>query len=207
MTRINALGDIEVTDAKTMLALAHPVRLALFERLQRHGPATSAQLSNDVGTTPSAVGRHLLRLAALGLVTSGDDAEGAGRRWQAVARGIRFEPSDDDESQAAYRALGNVMFLRADELPRRWMAEAEPRLEPEWRKVSGFVNVRMKLTPEEAEALDARMEELLIPYVTRDSSDAPERARDVRLLRYLMPEPAPTRDLTCASRPDSLRGR
>jgi hypothetical protein len=85
-----------------------------------------------------------------------------------------------------------VMFLRSDELPRRWMAEAEPRLEPDWRKVSGFVNARMTLTLEEAEALDAQMEELLIPYVTRDSSDAPEGARDVRLLRYLMPEPAPS---------------
>jgi DNA-binding transcriptional ArsR family regulator len=193
MTRINALGDIEVTDAKTMRALAHPIRLALFERLQRHGPATSGQLSNDVGTTPSAAARDLHRLAALGLVTSADDAEGPGhRRWQAVARGIRFEPSDDDESQAAYRALSNQMFMLADQLPRRWMAESEPRLEPKWRRVSGFVNARMTLTLEEAEALDAQMEELLIPYVTRDPSDAPEGARAVRLLRYLMPEAAPS---------------
>jgi hypothetical protein len=128
----------------------------------------------------------------LELVKPADPTEGArGRRWQAVSTGIRFEPSDDAESQAAYRALGNVMFLRADELPRRWMAESEPRLEPEWRRVSGFVNARMTLTLAEAEALDAQMEELLIPYVTRDSSDAPEGARDVQLLRYLMPEAAP----------------
>lgn len=192
MRRINALGDIEITDSETMRALAHPVRLAVLERLQRHGPTTSAQLASEVGTTPAAAGRHVRRLAALELVAPADPTEGArGRRWKAVATGIRFEPSDDAESQAAYRALGNVMFLRADELPRRWMAEAEPRLEPEWRKVSGFVNVRMKLTPEEAEALDARMEELLIPFVTRDVSGVPEGARDVRLLRYLMPEPAP----------------
>jgi DNA-binding transcriptional ArsR family regulator len=192
MRRINALGDIEITDSETMRALAHPVRLAVLERLQRHGPTTSTQLASEVGTTPAAAGRHVRRLAALELVAPADPTEGAhGRRWKAVATGIRFEPSDDAESQAAYRALENVMFLRADELPRRWMAEAEPRLEPEWRKVSGFVNVRMKLTPEEAEALDARMEELLIPFVTRDVSETPEGARDVRLLRYLMPEPAP----------------
>jgi DNA-binding transcriptional ArsR family regulator len=192
MRRINALGDIEITDSETMRALAHPMRLAVLERLQRHGPTTSTQLASEVGTTPAAASRHVRRLAALELVAPADPTEGAhGRRWKAVATGIRFEPSDDAESQAAYRALENVMFLRADEFPRRWMAEAEPRLEPEWRKVSGFVNVRMKLTPEEAEALDARMEELLIPFVTRDVSGTPEGARDVRLLRYLMPEPAP----------------
>jgi hypothetical protein len=79
------------------------------------------------------------------------------------------------------------MFLRADELPRRWVAEVEPQLEPEWRKVSGFVNARTMLTIEEAEALDAQMEALLVPYVTRDAADVPDGARPVRLLRYLMP--------------------
>ena len=182
MTRTNALGDIEITDAKTMRALAHPVRLALFEWLQRHGPATSAELSRHVGTTPSAAGRHLRRLTSLGLVAPADG------EWQAVGTGIRFEPSDDDESQAAYRALANEMFLRADQLPRRWLTEAEPRLEPEWRKISGFANARMQLTLEEAQALDAHMEALLIQYVTRDPADTPVGAREVRLLRYLMPD-------------------
>ncbi len=33
----NRLGDIEITDPQAMRALAHPVRLAILERLQRHG--------------------------------------------------------------------------------------------------------------------------------------------------------------------------
>jgi DNA-binding transcriptional ArsR family regulator len=182
MPRVNELGDLEITDARAMRALADPIRLTLFERLQRHGPATAAELSTHVEVTPAAVDEHLRRLAAFGLVTEADQA------WQAVGTGILFAPSDDAESQAAYRALANQVFQRADELPRRWLAETEPRLEPEWRKVSGLANARMKMTPEEVERLDAQMEELLVPYVTRDSSDVPEGARDVRLLRYLMPE-------------------
>lgn len=105
-----------------------------------------------------------------------------------MATGIRFEPSDDDESQAAYRALGNQLFVRADELPRRWMADDEPRLERDWRRVSGHSNARMTMTVEEAEALDAQMEKLLEPYVTRDPSQVPEGARRVRWLRYVLPE-------------------
>jgi hypothetical protein len=46
----------------------------------------------------------------------------------------------------------------------------------------------MTMTVEEAQALDARMEKLLEPYVARDASDAPEGARPVRWLRYVMPE-------------------
>ena len=45
-----------------------------------------------------------------------------------------------------------------------------------------------KKETEEAAQLDAQMEKLLEPYVTRDASDAPGGARRVRWLRYLMPE-------------------
>jgi DNA-binding transcriptional ArsR family regulator len=182
MPRVNELGDIEITDPRAMRALAHPVRLTLLERLQRHGSATVAELAENAGTTTSTAGRHLRQLAGFGLVTKSDGA------WRAVATGIRFEPADDDESQAAYRALAGRLFLRADELPRRWMAEEEPRLEGDWRRVSGLSNARMTMTVEEAQALDAQMEKLLEPYVARDAPDAPEGARPVRWLRYVMPE-------------------
>jgi DNA-binding transcriptional ArsR family regulator len=182
--RVNELGDLEITDPRAMRALAHPVRLTIFERLQRHGPAPVAELAADARTTPSAAGRHLRRLAQHGLVAR---SEGI---WKAVGTGIHFEPADDAESQAAYRALANQLFLRADELPRRWLAEDEPRLDGDWRRVSGLSNARMTMTVEEASELDAQMEKLLEPYVTRDPSDAPQDARRVRWLRYVMPEPS-----------------
>lgn len=180
MPRINELGDLEITDAEAMRALADPVRLAVLERLQRDGPATSGALAAQVGAPPDAVDGHLHELAALGIVVQDDGA------WRPVARGIRFAPADDDESQAAYRALSNDVFLRAHELPKRWLAEDELHLEPEWRGVSGLSNARMAMTLEEARELDARMEALLEPYVTRDP--APEGARRVRWLRYVLPE-------------------
>jgi DNA-binding transcriptional ArsR family regulator len=182
MARVNELGDIEITDPRAMRALAHPVRLTLLERLQRHGSATVAELAADTGTTPSAAGRHLRQLAQHGLVVR------SGGMWKAVGTGIHFEPAADDESQAAYRALANQLFLRADELPRRWLIEDEPRLDGDWRRVSGLSNAGMTMTVAEAADLDAQMEKLLEPYVTRDPADAPGDARRVRWLRYVMPE-------------------
>ncbi|MDF2752896.1 MAG: transcriptional regulator [Gaiellaceae bacterium] len=182
MPRVNELGDLEITDPRAMRALAQPVRLTIFERLQRHGPAPVAELAADAGTTRSAAGRHLRQLAQHGFVVESDG------KWKAVGTGIHFEPADDDASQAAYRALANQLFLRAHELPSRWMTEDEPRLDGDWRRVSGLSNARMTMTVEEAAQLDAQMEKLLEPYVTRDASDAPGGARRVRWLRYLMPE-------------------
>jgi DNA-binding transcriptional ArsR family regulator len=178
--RINELCDLEITDPSAMRALADPVRLAVLERLQRDGPATSGALAAQVGAPPDAIDGHLHELAAFGIVVQGDEA------WRAVARGIRFDPAADEESQAAYRALSNDVFLRAHELPKRWLADDEPHLEPEWRGVSGLSNARVSMTIEEAQALDARMEALLEPYVNRDP--APEGTRKVRWLRYVLPE-------------------
>lgn len=181
MPRVNELGDVEITDPQAMRALAHPVRMTILERLQRDGPATAGDLATAVETTPSAAGRHLGRLAELGLVSK------TGSTWTALGTGIRFDPAADDESQSAYRALANQLFLRTDELPRRWLAEDEPRLDGDWRRVSGLSNAGMTMTVEEAAALDWEMEKLLVPYVTRDPSQAPEGARRVRWLRYVMP--------------------
>jgi DNA-binding transcriptional ArsR family regulator len=182
MPRVNELGDIEITDPGAIRALTHPVRMTILERLQRHGPATTGDLATAVDTTASAAGRHLRRLADFGLVTK------TGGTWKALGTGIRFEPAADDESQAAYRALANQLFLRADELPRRWLAKDEPRLDGNWRRVSGLSNARMLMTVEEAEALDWEMEKLLEPYVTRLEPDVPDGARRVRWLRYVLPE-------------------
>jgi hypothetical protein len=172
---VNELGDLEIRDPEAMLALADPARLEIFESLQRHGPAAADRFGPDAED-------HLRHLASFGLIVETEEG------WRTAARGIQFQPGDDAESQAAYRALANEMMRRADDLPGRWLADHEHRLEPEWRRVSGMSGARTLLTREEAEALDLKMEELLIPYVTREPSDAPEDARPVRLLRYLMPE-------------------
>src|SRR5690348_11353051 len=145
MDSTNRLGDIEITDPKAMRALAHPVRLAILERLQRHGPATASQLSPHVGATPSVTSWHLRHLAGFGLVRdaaeSGTDRRE--RRWEAVARGFRFEMPEDEDGTSAARALAWEMFARAAELPERWATETEPALEPAWRRISRLANTRV----------------------------------------------------------------
>ncbi|MFJ2635064.1 ArsR/SmtB family transcription factor [Streptomyces sp. NPDC087422] len=197
------MGDIEITDPKAMRALAHPVRLAILEHLQRNGPATATVLAPRVGATPSVTSWHLRHLAGFGLVRDADpdpDAGGDGRRdrrerrWQAVARGFRFEVPEDDgdeEGRSAARLLSREMFLRSADLPARWAATVEPGLDPAWRRLSGLANTRVVVTPEEAAAIEDGIERVLAPYVTRDAADRPAAARSVRLLRYTLPEGEP----------------
>lgn len=187
----NRFGDLEITDPKAMRALAHPVRLAALERLQRHGPATATELSPYVGATPSVTSWHLRHLAGFGLVRDAEaGADRRERRWEAVARGYRFEVPEDEEGRAAAQVLAGEMFASRAELPMRWLTETAPHLEPEWIGAAMSNNTGIVVTAEELAALKDAMEELLAPYVTRAPAQRPPDGRGVRMLLYALPEAA-----------------
>jgi DNA-binding transcriptional ArsR family regulator len=198
----NPLGDLELTDPRAMRALAHPVRLAILDHLQRHGSATATALAPLVGASPSVTSWHLRHLERFGLVrdsdAGGEGADGRQRWWEATARGFRFDSSDDDEGRSAARMLANQMFLRYEHLPRQWITDVEPRLDDAWRRLGGLSNTRVVVSAAELEAIAEAMEQVLAPYVTRDPADRPADGRGVRLMRYFLPEDAPANAATTA---------
>ncbi|MCO1596937.1 helix-turn-helix domain-containing protein [Micromonospora sp. RHAY321] len=191
MSLKNPYGDFEITEPQALRALAHPVRLAILDRLQRHGPATATGLSPHVGATPSVVSWHLRHLATFGLVADWEGATSRRERWwQAAARGFRFTLPEDAEGQAAARQLRGEMFARTAEAPQQWLLNDEPRLDAEWRGLAGVADTRFVATADELRQLETAIEELLAPYVRRkDDESSPAGAQLVRMLRYLLPEP------------------
>jgi DNA-binding transcriptional ArsR family regulator len=194
----NRLGDVEITDPRAMRALAHPVRLAILERLRRHGAATATRLAPEVGATPSVTSWHLRHLANFGLVRDAEPgADRRERRWEAVGRGFRFEVPDepaDGEGSLAARELSRQMFLRYADLPAGWLADVEPELEPVWRRNAGLANTRVAVSADELAAIEDAIEQIIAPYATRDPAQRPDGSRFVRLLRYTLPEEAEERD-------------
>lgn len=200
MEKRSPLGDIEIADPQTMRALAHPVRLAILEWLQRHGPGTATQLAPEVGATPSVTSWHLRHLATFGLVRDADaSSDRRQRRWEAVARGFAFEaPADpaDEEGRSAARSLSRQLFLRSADLPLRWASEIEPALEPAWQRLAGQANTRVVVSADELAVIEDAIERIIAPYATRDPADRPSDGRGVRLLRYVLPEVATAVDGT-----------
>ena len=187
----NPYGDIELTP-RSIRALAHPVRLAILSRLQGSGPSTATALAPLVGATPSVTSWHLRHLAEHGLVQDAAvEGDGRQRWWEAVARGIRFTPTDDAAGQDAAGLLSRVMFDQAAGLPDAWARDTEPLLEPEWRRSAGLSNTSIVATADELAEIEAAVEALLSPYVLRKGADEPTPgARRVRLLRYVLPSAA-----------------
>jgi DNA-binding transcriptional ArsR family regulator len=188
MPLTNPFGDVEISDPRAMRALAHPVRLAVLTHLQRHGPATATQLAPIVEASPSVTSWHLRHLASFGLVEDSDaGSDGRQRWWRAVARGFRFSLPPGDEGAAAYSLLSGQLFDAALDQAHKWRSDVEPRLTDEWRRLSGTANTRLVVTADELEHIEAEIEKLIAPYVTRDPADVPPGGRSTRLLRIHMP--------------------
>ena len=103
-----SLPDIrEITDARTLRALSHPVRLALIEELTIGGALTATELGERIGESPTTCSFHLRQLAKYGFVEEAGGGKGRARPWRMTSIGMSFgETRDNDpEYEIASRAL------------------------------------------------------------------------------------------------------
>jgi DNA-binding transcriptional ArsR family regulator len=182
---VNSVGDLVLTDPQTMLALADPFRLQLFDRLRREGPLPVSTLASALDTAEASIRAALEELARGGLV----DADG--EVWRAAGRGFVFEIPDNPEDQVAGRRLANAVFATCIDLPGSWARDDEPRLPIDWIRASGVLSARVALTSDELRDLQKAIELVLEPYLTRENRDVPADAAQVRILSYFMPEAPP----------------
>lgn len=185
--RLNAVGDLVLSDPGEMRALADPLRLTLFDLVRRQGPATSRALAEHMNEDPASIDDHLRVLESVGLV----DEAGTDRgevRWRTAVNGIYFEIPEDPEGQRAARDLSNVMLAKYAALPAAWVGEEEPKLELEWARAAGLFNARLDLTADELRGIQDELERLLESFTTRASQEKPAGVATVRILAYFLPE-------------------
>ena len=82
----NELETHQITDAREMRALAHPLRLRLIGLLRIDGPATASALVTTVGVTPALAFYDLRQLGRYGFVVEDPELARDGReRWWRAA--------------------------------------------------------------------------------------------------------------------------
>jgi DNA-binding transcriptional ArsR family regulator len=183
-SRLNAVGDLVVTEVDELLALADPVRLDLFDLVRREGPLAVDAAADRVGLSAEAASGHLQALGDAGLIDRGATGE-----WSTEARGIYFEIPDEPEAQRAARQLSNTMLVKYASPPSEWAQTVEPLLDVEWARATGLFNARPEVTPDELRRIQDDLERLLEPFVNRPADDRPADAAPVRITAYFLPEP------------------
>ena len=152
--RARAIGPEELK------ALAHPLRMAMYDYLSEHGSATASQLGRRLGESSGQTSYHLRQLEKHGFVEDDPAHErGRDRWWRAVGYSVdgRDMLRDPRTAEAANALLQGVVAERAQVLS-RWMLTGDT---PEWEEAALNDRTTADLTLQELQEVVVAVQEII----------------------------------------------
>jgi predicted ArsR family transcriptional regulator len=193
MSRDNRPDDVHL-DARTLRGLAHPLRVRLLGLLRSDGPSTATALAARLGLTSAATSYHLRQLAAYGFITE-DAGRGQPRErwWRAAHRSTSISLAEVGNDPGTIEA-GEV-YLRG--VAQVYAQQVQAHLDElavlpdRWRAAGNLSDTLLRLTPEEAEEVAARLWAVIEEYRPADApaADGPPDARRVSVQLLVFPRP------------------
>jgi DNA-binding transcriptional ArsR family regulator len=184
-----------VSDARTMRALAHPVRIALLEAIGREGELTATRAAEMLDESPGNMSWHLQTLARYGYVEETGGGKGRSRPWRLASVSNRFETAaEDPEAHAAGDALESTFADQAYARLRAWFAR-RASYSHRWRNAAFTADSIGYLTADEMSMLSDEIAELFGRYRDRVANKElrPADAEPVKLVAFGHPiPPTPT---------------
>jgi DNA-binding transcriptional ArsR family regulator len=186
-----------VTDPRVLRALAHPVRLRLYEALAVGGPRTVSQLAAELGGQVGTLSYHLRELARYGYLEQADELarDHRERWWRAVPGGVRWSEEEllgTAGGVQARNAMERVALARQVEHVQAWHT-ARDAADPEWRHAAHSSDTLLRLSASELAALGKELDDVIESWLSRPKDDAHERdRRTVAVVLHAIPINYPT---------------
>lgn len=180
----------QITDAKVLAAMAHPLRRRLMDVLRVHGPSTASALADRTDQRVGNISHHVRALADVGLVEEVPELarDRRERWWRLVDRSLRWSGetfSDDPADEAVAHATYSLNLERHGGHARAWFTAADEDREP-WRETAFVAERWLHLTPDELGELSRQVVELLDSWSER-AADDDERREPVLVFGYGVP--------------------
>jgi predicted ArsR family transcriptional regulator len=174
---------MELRDATSMRALAHPLRWALIEALGMEGTATAARCAELLGETQANCSFHLRQLAKYGVVEEAESTDKRARPWRLTSIDQTWSEFQEDTDATVAAAELTRVFLDREAGRMQAYVRTSPTYEPEWRQAAGLSASMTWLTADELAALNKQVGELQRQFLdrVRDAGARPPGARRVRL--------------------------
>jgi DNA-binding transcriptional ArsR family regulator len=182
-----------ITDARSLRAMAHPLRLAIMEQLTIHGPLTASELGDRLDESPANCSWHLRKLAEHSFVEEAEGGTGRQRPWQVTHLGMVWGEEGEgrtigaDEAMAG-QALSDVLLDR--ELER--LRHSQHRVRDDatrWRAAASTAQSMLWLTSEELQEVNLAVRDLFMRHLDRheDPTRRPAGARLCALVQWGVP--------------------
>jgi hypothetical protein len=159
--------DVRVIDTTALHALAHPLRIRLWDELSMHGPATATTLGRLVGESSGSTSYHLRQLAKHGFIEEDTERGTARERWWRPTPGSSRLPMGEMRKSPATRAaldivVGEIRKLRGEHLERWWATRDQwPDV---WNEAAASSTSHLRLTPPEAKELARQINDVIVEW-------------------------------------------
>jgi DNA-binding transcriptional ArsR family regulator len=159
----NTDENVRDLDFASLKALAHPLRVQIFDMLSTYGNFTASGLAERLGESSGATSYHLRQLAKHGFV---EELEGMGsgrERWWGRVHGSVNVATDDVAASPAGRSSALMVYRQMryteDQLLDAWAERAFDEVSKEWRDAASQSIMNRRMTVDQlAEFTQAVME-------------------------------------------------
>lgn len=187
---------IRTLDAGALKALAHPLRVRIFDLLAAQGPQTASSLAALVGETSGATSYHLRALAAHDLIQEVPDRGTARERWWERPKGRIEMPGPDETMSPAKRAAAQIVtsefFRLRHETLMEYLNRPQSEVPEEWRELGLTMTTHLDMTAAQAMELRAEIEALVERAIERFRGQTGPDVRRVSLRAEIFDLPSVT---------------
>jgi DNA-binding transcriptional ArsR family regulator len=186
-------SEDRVLDSGALRALAHPLRVKIYDILSQYGPQTASSLAERLGESSGSTSYHLRALAKHDLIREASD-RGTGRErwWERPIGGVSFANPDAMSTPAGRAATQVVMneFLRnrndqlLDFVNRGIGGEDEI-----WQEGTLISTATARLTPQQSKELTTKIMALIDEAVDDNRNQTGENVRPVTIRADVFPLP------------------
>ncbi|MFK4836656.1 ArsR/SmtB family transcription factor [Microbacterium sp. ZW T2_14] len=186
-------NEDRVLDSGALRALAHPLRVRIYDILSQYGPQTASSLAERLGESSGSTSYHLRALAKQDLIReAADRGTGRERWWERPVGGVSFANPSAMATPAGRAATQVVMteFLRnrndqlLDFINRGIAGEDES-----WQDGTLISTATARLTPEQSKELALKIMALIDEAVENNRNQTGESVRPVTIRADLFPLP------------------
>jgi len=185
--------ESRVLDAGALRALAHPLRVQIYDILSQYGPQTASSLAARLGESSGATSYHLRALAAHDLIRE-VEGRGTGRErwWERPKGGVSFPDPEAMRTPSGRAATQLVMaeFLRRrqqqllDYVNRGITTESDV-----WKEGSLISTSTARMTAEQSQKLAEDIQDLINAATDEYRDQQGEGVRPVTIRADLFPLP------------------
>jgi len=182
-----------VLDTGALRALAHPLRVRIYDILSQYGPQTASSLAEKLGESSGSTSYHLRALAKQELIHECPD-RGTGRErwWERPVGGVSIMSEDSMKTPAGRSAAQIVMnefFRNRQEQLLRFVDHGLKNAGEEWENGSLISTATARLTPQQSRDLSVKIMALIDDAVDTHRNQTGEDVRPVSIRADVFPLP------------------